>query len=1469
MSRINRVRFVNFTYNDNRHIYDQTFNFYGGENTLLNLQNGGGKTVLVQMMLQPISPKQKLKDRLFKSYFMKSIAPTYIMIEWELDNDSGYVLTGIGIKKVSGKNIDDEENDNIKIITFISEYKRKNPFDIDSINLTYTENEIVKLTDFDKVIKSLSNAEKNSDYKVKLFRWEQTEDKKKYIEELAAYKIYQSEWKNLMVKINETEAGLNSFFSDCKTNKALIKTWFIPTIEEQLNKNGKVIDNIRELIKNHAEHLVKNEKIIQEKSIFEDFKVKSKQVIDSLEKYDQTLKDIKEMENSIGNLYAFLTNKATELNTQKENIMNAIGSIENAIKEVLYDKLSYEYHEINSELSDLQSQVSQLDNENRALLIQIDENKHKEKVQLCAELYQKLQGVEGNIIKYRAELDKLEMEQEEINKKIADISYTLGIKYKEKVDNDQLALAAQEALREEKINAFNANKNEITNKRKAIEDLNNERLKIIARISDFESKEKEIQKRYNDFKLQRNFFTGEYDNKEVVQYQNALNLKVEENKKLIVNLSSEKVRNETKITELEGQISSLNAQITDNTVKLNEKKSQYKEFAGQKEKILKIINDYQLNEDYLFEREKIISVLSREISHYNSLTTEKNTENSDIEKKLNMYETGKSIELTEELQRAFEDNNIDIDFGFEWIKNYSVSQEEKEKLLQKNPFIPFSIIISRRDFERLKNLDLKVFTSDTLPLIERESLEEKLKIVWTNQVVTFDKMSFILSFNNDLLDEEHLNSIIKELIRIKNYNQGLIDNAQESINTLQGKIVFVNSFTYSPGQVAELEYSLKNLEGLLGEKTALHSELQIQIRDLRDKFSNIGKELAQKENEKDALARQCEDIENLLHKYPVYLEYKAKESNTNGQIKNMNHEISTLDGKNDVLQEEISDLRIKISKLTELLDGSKEKLAKYNIYKTGILRTGEISALENELSALDSQLGGDIKLYKELLGNSNKEKTDLEGKIAKHEIPEVDYKGVTFDKAELKNIEQTVKELTGKNAVVLNRLNDIKVESGKVEERLRNKRDKIIEECDGRLPKHPEHIGDINFSKRKSELLQQKSDLQRSQAAVESEAKAIGIELASLSEFEVFVNRITAVDPIKEDFVSYRKQIISNYRMLIENERTQKDSLITEYDKLENGFINKAEIFRQLFTNLLNDEKRYRLDYGANALERANLQIDRKLEQYSIDIQKMSDMESHIVNSTFGYVRNVYDEMDSIDKNSAIEIEGQKRKMLIVSLPAKDKLEEGILKEYIKGTINNCVSLYKQDKPMDNLLTNEINTFDLFDRLVGINKVEIILLKIEPNAVKKKTWKQVIEETSGGEKFVSAFVVFISLLTYMRGSSILKINEDSKVLIMDNPFGPITSEHLLKPLFDIAKKYNTQLICLSDLKEHTIYDRFNLVYALNIEKEAGRDEEYIEVKIIKKDVEKNSLEHEVLTSSMFKIQQQSLFDLIKQDFKQI
>ena len=56
---------------------------------------------------------------------------------------------------------------------------------------------------------------------------------------------------------------------------------------------------------------------------------------------------------------------------------------------------------------------------------------------------------------------------------------------------------------------------------------------------------------------------------------------------------------------------------------------------------------------------------------------------------------------------------------------------------------------------------------------------------------------------------------------------------------------------------------------------------------------------------------------------------------------------------------------------------------------------------------------------------------------------------------------------------------------------------------------------------------------------------------------------------------------------------------------------------------------------------------------------------------------------------------------------------------------------------------------------------------------------------------------------------------ESKVMIMDNPFGITYSEHLLKPLMEMAKKNNTQLICLSGLGGDSIYGRFDNIYILN------------------------------------------------------
>ena len=108
MSKMNALRLINLNYNNNAiHVSDEIFHF-NGESTLMSLRNGGGKSVLVQMMTAPFVHKRyrDAKDRPFESYFTTS-KPSFILVEWALDHGAGYVLTGMMIRRSQ-----DSENSN-------------------------------------------------------------------------------------------------------------------------------------------------------------------------------------------------------------------------------------------------------------------------------------------------------------------------------------------------------------------------------------------------------------------------------------------------------------------------------------------------------------------------------------------------------------------------------------------------------------------------------------------------------------------------------------------------------------------------------------------------------------------------------------------------------------------------------------------------------------------------------------------------------------------------------------------------------------------------------------------------------------------------------------------------------------------------------------------------------------------------------------------------------------------------------------------------------------------------------------------------------------------------------------------------------------------------------------------------------------------------------------------------------------
>ena len=127
MSKINAIRLINLKYNYNGiRVDDETFHL-NGESTLLSLRNGGGKSVLVQMLIAPFVHKRyrDSNKRKFSGYFTTN-KPSFILVEWKLDGNSGYVLTGMMVRK-SQEVSDQQSQSDLDIIQFIHEYKQQNP----------------------------------------------------------------------------------------------------------------------------------------------------------------------------------------------------------------------------------------------------------------------------------------------------------------------------------------------------------------------------------------------------------------------------------------------------------------------------------------------------------------------------------------------------------------------------------------------------------------------------------------------------------------------------------------------------------------------------------------------------------------------------------------------------------------------------------------------------------------------------------------------------------------------------------------------------------------------------------------------------------------------------------------------------------------------------------------------------------------------------------------------------------------------------------------------------------------------------------------------------------------------------------------------------------------------------------------------------------------------------------------------
>ena len=226
------------------------------------------------------------------------------------------------------------------------------------------------------------------------------------------------------------------------------------------------------------------------------------------------------------------------------------------------------------------------------------------------------------------------------------------------------------------------------------------------------------------------------------------------------------------------------------------------------------------------------------------------------------------------------------------------------------------------------------------------------------------------------------------------------------------------------------------------------------------------------------------------------------------------------------------------------------------------------------------------------------------------------------------------------------------------------------------------------------------------------------------------------------------------------------------------------------------------------------------MEKLEVDISLVEKEKNKIVEILGDYLKEVHQNLGKIDHNSTITIREKPVKMLRIGLPdweENENLYQIRLNDMIDEITLKGIEIFERNENAQEYFGTKITTKNLYDTVVGIGNVQIRLYKIEEHREYSITWAEVARN-SGGEGFLSAFVILSSLLYYMRrdDTDLFADKNEGKVLLMDNPFAQTNASHLLKPLMDMAKKTNTQLICLTGLGGESIYNRFDNIYVLNL-----------------------------------------------------
>ncbi|MCR5542733.1 MAG: hypothetical protein K6F55_01165 [Eubacterium sp.] len=1425
MPSINRIRVNNVKYNFGTQSYDDFSMRMYGRNTLYDLANGGGKSVLMLLLMQNLIPNSTLDDKQPIEKLFRDCGNTVIhsLIEWKLDecdikDGLRYMTTGFAAKRAA--TTDEEREDGtaqIEYFNYVIFYRDYNRNDIVNLPLT-KEKENISYKALRNYLHDLARNDKN--IIVRLF-----DRKGEYQKFIAEYGLYESHWE-IIRGINKTEGHVRTYFeTNYKTTRRVIEDLLIEEIIEKayLAKTDRETDKTEStvsLLMTIQEEL----KVLAEKKrgiqVYDHEQELIQLLIDRIESFMELYREQEGLAQECGKVYVTLE---SEKEKREERLNAANANVENAEQNLKNTKLQLDIISIVKELREYENLKRKSDEISGYI------EKLEEEIKSEDENYRFRQAASEytELKKAIEQLEKISIKRDDISKEAGDI-YAVVANIRDRLDKNKEKSETQLKALSERANAL---EEDIQLKKKQLAEGETELAVIRSR-----------QEYIKDDLKSRNSSLSELE-------KGLSQVMIGKPAELITEMQTKLGGHEKELQETDAKLISIRQESDEIRQKLEDEKINLSILHQQIEELEEKSVEFGKNKNKFKAISKIYTgneaaspeVLAEELSERVTAGIVKIYEMKQKMEVLNKKEAslreGRLIQPTSSVEKVKEylstRHGADAMFGMDYIS--ALPDDMKSRILERLPGIPYGVVVRNLDKicddPGIKELDI----DEEIVLYDRDGLENASLIAGEGVEIIRREKEFFISPKSvvtklDILGEEQ--TTFGEEIRS---NEDTLETLREDLDFV--RMYIAGGYDKLTQRLEEARIRERDMERLLGDLEAKLKDNEKQERTLAEKEETIRKNLEISLNDISVL-NEMASYYNLIS--DLEKQDKSLEADKNRIRKNIEN-----------ISDELGKQEIKLLELKTACDNLREELAtqenrwenRFAAYYVEDTAFPMINKSLPELeTAFDNALGNDLnnplslekeKMLRDNLNNTIEKQesiirnlgVDIERlrsaddenalPVVSRELLEKSRAGLEELSSKKKNSEKAFNDYSTKQARLDGSISYAK-------ERLVNEygNEALIELEKGDLPEDIETLA----KEKKAVLDRCNDDLINARKKLKefNELSRGNDDLLRLASRIVETNKIDVsridvrdnMEGIREDFDAF---LLKYDKVTKTIDRAKSDMLkvkLKVYESLNE--LNVSELAASIRDDVVIPEN---FKDAEGLLKRLNEVIEiivLEKERIEKSLEGMQQLKDSFVEQCVERCLDVRTELDKLTKLSEISVGDTRVQMIKLSIPyVKDEFIKDRMSEYIDKIVDE-VDKKDTDSERLKLLNSSLSMKKMFSVIVtDMSKIRLMLYKRE--RIKEQSRYLKYEEAVGstGQSQGIYIQFLISIINYIAGMyAVTDTTSRSKTLFIDNPFGAAKDIYIWEPIFKLLEENNCQLIVPARGATPEITGRFDINYIL-------------------------------------------------------